>query len=64
MQHQLGDLQEQHLVAYIAILPRDLRFGFVKTLLRIPAVALAITQDKYDAVIFEAIKAIGAEAEG
>jgi hypothetical protein len=59
----LDGQQEQHLVAYIAVLPRDLRFGFVKTLLRIPVVALAISQDKYDQVIFEAIKAIGAEAE-
>ncbi len=56
--------QEQHLVAYISLLPRDLRFGFVKSLLRIPAVALALSQDKYDAVIFDAIKAIGAEAGG
>ncbi len=55
--------QEAHLVAYISLLPRDLRFGFVKTLLRIPAVALAISQDKYDAVIYDAIKAIGSEAE-
>lgn len=56
--------QEQHLVAYIALLSRDLRFGFIKSLLRIPAVALAISQDKYDAVIYEAIRAIGAEASG
>jgi hypothetical protein len=54
--------QEEHLVAYIAVLPRDLRFGFVKSLLRIPAVALAISQDQYDAVVYEAIRTIGAEA--
>jgi len=59
---QLEPLQEGHLVAYIDILPRDLRFGFVKSLLRIPAVALAISQDKYDTVIFDAIQAIGTEA--
>ncbi|NJD37289.1 MAG: hypothetical protein FIA89_03045 [Geobacter sp.] len=58
---QLSDSQEANLVAYISLLPRDLRFGFVKSLLRIPAVALAITQDKYDHVIYEAIRAIGAE---
>lgn len=58
---QLSDTQEANLVAYIAVLPRDLRFGFVKSLLRIPTVALAITQDKYDSVIYEAIRAIGAE---
>ncbi len=58
---ELTPLQEQNLVAYIAILPRDLRFGLVKALLRIPTVALAISQDKYDAVILEAIRTIGAE---
>ncbi|MBC7961997.1 MAG: hypothetical protein H7Y05_03520, partial [Steroidobacteraceae bacterium] len=50
--------QESSLVAYIALLPRDLRFGFVKTLLKIPEVALAIAQDKYDSVIFDAIRTI------
>lgn len=50
--------QEEHLVACIAILPRDLRFGFVKSLLKIPAVALAISQDKYDAAVFDAIRTI------
>lgn len=50
--------QETNLVAYIAILPRDLRFGFVKTLLKIPEIALAISQDKYDTVIFDAIRTI------
>jgi hypothetical protein len=56
--------QEQNLVAYIAILPRDLRFAFIKSLLRIPVVALAISQDKYDAVVFDAMRAISAEALG
>jgi hypothetical protein len=54
--------QETNLVAYIAILPRDLRFGFVKSLLKIPEVALSIAQDKYDSVIFDAIQAISREA--
>ncbi|ACD94531.1 hypothetical protein [Trichlorobacter lovleyi] len=58
---QLEPDQEQHLINYIALLPRDVRFGFVKSLLRIPAVALAISQDKYDTVIYEAIRVIGAE---
>jgi hypothetical protein len=49
-------------VAYIAVLPRDLRFGFIKSLLKIPAVALAISQDKYDAVVFDAMRAISGEA--
>ena len=54
--------QEAHLVAYIAILPRDLRFGFVKSLLKVPEVALAIAQDKYDSVVFDAIQTISGEA--
>lgn len=61
---ELDQTQEAHLVAYIDLLPRDLRFGFVKSLLRIPAVALAISQDKYDTIIYEAIQTIGAEAAG
>jgi hypothetical protein len=60
----LAEGQERNLVAYIGILPRDLRFGFVKSLLRIPVVALAISQDRYDAVVFDAIRAISAEAAG
>ncbi len=54
--------QEENLVNYIAILPRDLRFGFVKSLLKIPEVALAIAQDTYDRVIFDAIQTISREA--
>jgi hypothetical protein len=54
--------QEASLVAYIAVLPRDLRFGLVKSLLKIPAVALALSQDKYDSVVFNAIQAISAGA--
>ncbi|NTV50539.1 MAG: hypothetical protein HGB32_12275 [Geobacteraceae bacterium] len=54
--------QEANLVAYTAMLPRDLRFGFVKSLLKIPEVALAIAQDKYDSVVFDAIQIISREA--
>jgi len=54
--------QEANLVAYIAVLPRDLRFGFVKSLLKIPEVALVIAQDKYDSVVFDAIQIISREA--
>lgn len=53
--------QEANLVAYIAVLPRDLRFAFVKSLLKIPAVALVLAQDKYDSVVFDAIKIISQE---
>jgi hypothetical protein len=56
--------QEQNLVAYIAVLPRDLRFAFIKSLLKIPNVALAISQDKYDAVVFDAMRIISGEAQG
>ena len=59
---QLEEEQEENLVAYISVLPRDLRFGFVKTLLKIPEVALALVKDRHDSVIFEAMQAIGREA--
>ncbi len=58
----LSDEQEQNLVAYIGALPRDMRFGLVKSLVKIPPVAAAITQDKYDAVVFDAIAEISKEA--
>ena len=38
--------QERNLVAYIALLPRDLRFGFVKSLLKIPVVSLSISREQ------------------
>jgi hypothetical protein len=59
---QLSDVQQDSLVAYIGCLPQDLRFGFVKSLLKIPAAAAVISQDKYDAVVLEAIRAISQEA--
>jgi hypothetical protein len=58
----LGAEQEENLVAYISVLPRDLCFGFVKTLLKIPEVALALVKDRYDSVIFDAMQAITREA--
>ena len=57
----LETIQEDNLVEYIAVLPRDLRFGFVKSLLKIPSVALVISQDKYDPFVFDAISAISSE---
>jgi hypothetical protein len=59
---ELETVQEVNLVGYITVLPRDLRFGFVKSLLKIPEVALAIAQDKYDSVVFDAIQIISREA--
>jgi hypothetical protein len=59
---QLSGNQEENLVGYIAVLPRDLCFGLVKTLLRIPEVALLLIQDKHDGIIFDAVQAISREA--
>ena len=53
--------QERHLVAYIASLPRDLRFALVKALVKIPAVAVVLCKDEYDEVILDAIEAISKE---
>jgi hypothetical protein len=54
--------QERHLVAYIGALPRDLRFGLVKALIKVPAVAAMLCKDEYDAVVLDAIEAISNEA--
>ena len=54
--------REENLVAYLSVLPRDLRFALVKTLLRLPPVAAALSQDKYDAVVLDAITEISREA--
>jgi hypothetical protein len=59
---ELTEEQEENLVAYIALLPRDLCFGFVKTLLKIPEVALVLVKDRHDSVIFDAMQAITREA--
>lgn len=58
----LGTVEEENLVGYIDSLPRDLRFGLVKALLKIPPVALALSKDCYDSVVLDAIRAISAEA--
>ena len=54
--------REENLVAYLGVLPRDLRFALVKTLLRIPPVTAALSQDKYDAVVLDAIVEISRDA--
>jgi MoxR-like ATPase len=59
---RLGSSQERNLIQYIGVLPRDLRFGLVKSLLTIPAIAAILSRDEYDAVIFEAMEAISREA--
>ena len=58
----IGSDREENLVRYVDVLPRDMRFGMVKALLRIPHVAAVLSQDKYDAVIFDVISKISAEA--
>ncbi|HBG04541.1 MAG: hypothetical protein A2075_10310 [Geobacteraceae bacterium GWC2_58_44] len=58
----LAEEEEDNLVAYISVLPRDLCFGFVKTLLKIPEVALALVKDRHDSVVFDAMQAISREA--
>lgn len=55
--------QEQNLVACIAALPRDLRFGLVKSLVRMPEIAERLCKDEYDEVILEAMAAINQEAK-
>lgn len=54
----LADNEQDNLVAYIDILPRDMQFGLVKALLRIPAIAAILCQDKYDTSILDTISQI------
>jgi hypothetical protein len=58
----LSGEQEENLVRYLDMLPRDLRFALVKSLLMIPPVAMALAKDRHDAVVLEAIRTISAEA--
>ncbi len=55
---ELSESQQDNLVAYIDVLPRDMRFGLVKNLIRLPAIAAILCQDKYDATILEMIRKI------
>ncbi len=54
--------QEENLIRYIGVLPRDLRFGLVKALVRIPTIAEVLVKDEYDGVVMEAIAAISADS--
>ena len=58
----MTDKQEKNLVACIASLPRDLRFGLVKALVRMPEIAERLCKDEYDDVILEVMAAISQEA--
>jgi hypothetical protein len=53
--------QQDHLIAYLEILPRDMRFGCIKALLRIPPVAMILSQDRYDHAVLDALNQIEAE---
>ncbi len=55
---RLAATAQDNLVAYIDILPRDMRFGLVKALLRIPPVADFLCLDKYDDSILDTIRQI------
>lgn len=59
---ELAEAEQDYLVAYIDILPRDMRFGMVKTLLRIPPIAAILCQDKYDTSILDTIRKISEDA--
>lgn len=61
---ELEGCAENNLIAYLGILPRDLRFGLVKALTRLPAVAGVLLKDEHDGVVFDAVAAISAEAGG
>jgi MoxR-like ATPase len=54
--------QERNLIAYIGMLPRDLRFALVKILLKIPFVAALLVKDEHDSVVYDAIATISREA--
>lgn len=58
----LSEVQQERLVAYLCVLPRDLRFGTVKSLLRLPHIAEVLAQDRYDHVVLDAISTISREA--
>jgi len=58
---RLNESQQDNLVAYIGCLPRDMRFGLVKTLLRLPPIAAILSQDRYDHAILDIIRRISDE---
>ncbi len=61
LRRDLAEEEGDHLVAYLSILPRDLRFGMVKALLRTPQLAEVISRDKYDHVVLDTITLISGE---
>ncbi|PLY07125.1 MAG: hypothetical protein C0624_03820 [Desulfuromonas sp.] len=58
----VSEKREANLVAYIDVLPRDLRFALVKALLRIPQVANRLCDDRYDGKVLDVIAEISRAA--
>ncbi len=59
---ELGETRETHLVAYLGVLPRDMRFALVKALLRIPKVANRLCDDRHDGAVMDVISEISRAA--
>ncbi|PLX79081.1 MAG: hypothetical protein C0616_12345 [Desulfuromonas sp.] len=62
VEQELSLRQEEGLIAYIDLLERDLRFGLIKSLLKIPVIAGVLAKDEYDAVVFDAMTELSREA--
>ena len=60
--YELGETRETHLVAYLGVLPRDMRFALVKALLRIPKVANRLCDDRHDGAVMDVIAEISRAA--
>ena len=61
-QPELSEAREAALVAYLEVLPRDMRFALVKALLRIPQVANRLCDDRYDGKVLDVIAEISRAA--
>jgi len=59
---ELSEAREANLIAYLGVLPRDMRFALVKGLLRIPKVANRLCDDKHDGAVLEVIAEISRAA--
>jgi MoxR-like ATPase len=59
---ELSEPREANMVAYLDVLPRDMRFALVKALLRIPKVANRLCDDKYDGKVLDVIAEISKAA--
>ncbi len=59
---RLGEEQQENLARYLGLLPRDMCFGLIKSLLRLPAIAAVLSQDRFDGVVLEAMEEISRKA--